>query len=265
MRLISSPPRGPCSASQSDDFGEPSVHAGFVFQWRNGLYSFGKLASGFRIPQTAELYRTQSPDPTDVEPEHIRSAELGLRGERGGWFAQGAVYWMENRDGIFQNSDRLYVNGVDTLHRGVEYEVGYRDTSWSMGLSGQMARHTYENNPALSGTPQQLEGREVDTAPRHMHQAEVRWKLGDRVEVGSQVRYMGEYYLDPANLYKYQGHTLVDVDVKTRLGPDLEWRWALLNLFDRAYAERADVANGDTYRYFPGLERRLSTSIRYSF
>jgi iron complex outermembrane receptor protein len=251
--------------SQTNSFGEPSLHAGFIFQWRNGIYSFGKLANGFRIPQTAELYRTQSPDPADIDPEHIRSAELGLRGERGGWFAQGALYWMENKDGIFQNSDRLYVNGVDTVHRGLEYELGYTGDVLSLQLSGQIARHTHENNPNLMGAPLQLEGLEVDTAPRHMHQASLQWRLSPRIDLGVQARYMGSYYMDVGNQFEYPGHTLVDLDITTRLSPQLEWRWALMNMFDRVYAERADIANTDTHRYFPGLERRLSTSLRYFF
>jgi outer membrane receptor protein involved in Fe transport len=251
--------------SQTNDYSEPSVHAGFVFQWRNGLYSFGKIANGFRIPQTAELYRTQSPEPADIEPEQITSAELGLRAQKGAWFAQGAVYWMANRDGIVQSSDRLYINGVETRHRGMEYELGYESDLFSLQLSGQVARHTYENNPRLMGAPVQLKGLDVDTAPRHMHQAEVEWQLASRINLGVQARYMGSYYMDVANLYPYPGHTLADLNITTRVNRAIEWRWAIMNLFDRAYAERADIASTDTHRYFPGLERRISTSVRYSF
>lgn len=250
--------------SQTNDYSEPSVHAGFVFQWRNGLYSFGKLANGFRVPQTAELYRTQSPEPADIEPEQITSAELGLRAQSGGWFAQGALYWMENRDGIVQNTDSLYINDVDTRHRGLEYELGYQGDVISLQLGGQIARHTYENNPNVSGGSLQLTGLDVDTAPRHMHQAELDWQLASHIELGLQARYMGSYHMDAANLHQYPGHTLVDLNLTTRLNAGLEWRWAVMNLFDRDYAERADIANNE-YRYFPGLERRLSTSIRYVF
>lgn len=251
--------------SQTNSYSEPSVHAGFVFQWHNGLYSFGKLANGFRIPQTAELYRSQSPEPADIEPEHITSAELGLRWQRGEWFAQGALYWMQNSDGIVQNSDRLYINDLDTRHRGVEYELGYDGDGFSLQVGGQVARHTYTNNPQLMGARLQLKGLDVDTAPRHMHQAEFAWHLAPRVDLGAQVRYLGRYYMDVDNLYEYPGHTLVDLNITTRLSPVLEWRWAIMNLFDRAYAERADIANVDTHRYFPGLERRVSTSIRYAY
>lgn len=251
--------------SQNNHFGEPSVHGGFVYQIRNGLFSFGKLATGFRVPQITELYRTQSPDPTNVKPEQITSVELGLRGESGEWFAQGAVYWMRNRDGIFQNSDRLYVNGVNTEHQGFEYELGYDSGVVSATLAGQIADHTYRNNPQLAGAPLVMRGLEVDTAPQHMHQLSMRWQVAPKVRVGTQIYHMGRYYMDVANRYSYPGHTLIDFDLAMQLAPSLELRWALLNAFDRAYAERADIANGDTHRYFPGLERRVSTSIRYFF
>lgn len=251
--------------SQNNHFSEPSLHTGFVYQIWNGLFSFGKFSTGFRIPQVTELYRTQSPDPTDVEPEHITSFELGMRGESGPWFAQGAIYWMRNRDGIFQNTDRLYVNGVDTDHRGFEYEVGFNNGVVSAAFNGQIADHTYRNNPQLSGAPLNLRGLQVDTAPEHMHQFAVHWRAGSRVRFGSQVYHMGRYYMDVGNQFSYPGHTLVDFDVVAELSPSLELRWALLNAFDRDYAERADIANTDTHRYFPGLERRLSASVRYRF
>lgn len=252
--------------SQNNEFSEPSLHAGFVYQWRNGLYSFGKFANGFRVPQTAELYRTQSADTSAIEPEKITSTELGLRGQWGRWFAQGAVYAMRNRDGIVQDTQRRYVNGVETEHLGLEYELEYAHTSWSLSVGGQLADHSYTNNPTLMGlaTGQELRGNQLDTAPKHMHHADGKWQLSERASVGFRLSHMGRYCLDEANAFEYGGHTLLDMEIHTIISPQLELHWALLNATDRAYAERADSAFGE-YRYFPGLERRLSLALRYRF
>jgi len=252
--------------SQDNQFSEPSLHAGFIYQWRNGLFSFGKLANGFRVPQTAELYRTQSADTSAIEPEKITSAELGLRGQWGHWFAQGAVYAMRNRDGIVQDTQRRYVNGVETEHLGFEYELEYTRTNGSLSLSGQLADHSYANNPRILGLTSDLDlqGNQLDTAPRQMLQAEGKWQLSERVSTGFRLVRMGRYYLDEANVYEYPGHTLLDLEIHTRISPQLDLHWAMLNATDRAYAERADSAF-DEYRYFPGLERRLSLAMRYRF
>jgi iron complex outermembrane receptor protein len=249
--------------SQNNHYSEPSLHTGFVYHWRNGLYTFGKLANGFRVPQTAELYRTQSADTSAVHPEKITSAELGLRGEWGYWFAQSALYAMRNRDGIVQDTQRRYINGVETEHLGWEYEVEYARDPWSLSLSGQIADHSYANNPNLLGLAEvQVRGNQLDTAPEHMAQLEGQLQLSERVSTGFRIAHMGHYFLEESNTYEYPGHSLLDLELSTQLSPRLDLRWALLNATDRAYAERADSAFGE-YRYFPGLERRLSLAIKY--
>jgi iron complex outermembrane receptor protein len=252
--------------SQDNAFSEPSAHLGLVYHWRDQLYAFGKLATGFRVPQTAELYRTQSADTSAVDSEKITSAEIGLRGQWGNWFAQGAFYAMRNRDGIVQDTQRRYVNGVDTEHVGFEYELQYSRANWSVNLGGQIADHTYVNNPRVMGVAADLElrGNQLDTAPKHMHQASGKWQVSERVSTGFRLAYLGRYYLDEANAYEYPGHTLLDLEIHTRISRQLGIRWALLNATDRAYADRADSAFGE-YRYFPGLERRLSLTLNYRF
>lgn len=252
--------------SQNNHFREPSFHSGFVYHWQNGIYAFGKLANGFRVPQVAELYRTQSADVAAIAPEKITSAEIGLRGQWDGWFIQSAVYGMRNRDGIAQDTQRRYINDVKSDHRGWEYELEYARSSWTLTLAGQIADHTYANDPSLLGLSGDLDlrGRQLDTAPRHMHRLAWRQHLSGRLSWGLQTTYMGRYFLDEENLYEYPGHTLLDLDVQTRLSPNMHIHWALLNVTDRAYAERADSAFGE-YRYFPGLERRLNVALRYQF
>jgi iron complex outermembrane recepter protein len=82
------------------------------------------------------------------------------------------------------------------------------------------------------------------------------------VSTGFRIAHMGHYFLEESNTYEYPGHSLLDLELSTQLSPRLDLRWALLNATDRAYAERADSAFGE-YRYFPGLERRLSLAIKY--
>lgn len=254
-------------ASRVDILLEPSAHLGAVYHMRNQLYGFGRMALSFRAPQATELYRAQSEDISEIEAETTYAAELGMRAQFHMWFFEVSLYAMENHDGIMQDSERRYVNGVDSRHTGLEYEVQFdNDGSWLFIASGQYAKHTYRNNPNLLGSnaDTQLRGLEMDTAPRHEHSLQAKWQPLPSVSLGAQLYWQGEYFLDAENQFVYEGHGLLDIDSSWDVTERVQMQVSLLNVFDRRYAERADAAFGK-YRYFPGLERRLALALNYQF
>lgn len=248
-----------------DEFREPSAHFGLVHQWANNLFWFAKAASAYRFPQVAELYRLQSPVSQGIKAETMRSIEAGIRGQSKNWFLQTALFAMENKHGIIQNPERRFVNGVDSAHIGLEYELVYGgDSPWEFELTGQFANHTYENNPNLLGVDILLKGKQMDTAPKLSHNLKIAYQLGDDQRLGLSTQWLGKYYLDPQNAFTYKGHYLSDIEWHKNVTEDLAVDIKVLNVFDRRYAERADAAFGQ-YRYFPGLERRLSIALQYQF
>lgn len=250
-------------ASRSDTFAEPSAHVGAVYHLRNELYGFGRMALSFRAPQATELYRAQAPDIEGIDAEQTRAVELGVRGERQRWFFELAVYAMDNRDGIIQNTEQRYVNDVRSRHLGLEYEVQYGAFGdWTLTANGQIAQHTYRNNPPMADVP--LRGREMDTAPRHEHSLRARWWPVADVTLEAFLHRQGEYYLDPANRFSYSGHTLLDLESSWHISPAIELQASVLNALDSRYADRADVFR-ERYRYFPGQERRVAMALSYRF
>lgn len=253
--------------SRSDTFAEPSAHVGAIYHLRNQLYGFGRVALSFRAPQATELYRAQTPELQDIEAEQTRSIEMGLRGEHEKWYFELSLYAMANRDGIIQDTERRYVNGVRSRHLGIEYEVQYGDLGdWTLTASGQVAEHTYRNSPRMLGGAADvgLRGLEMDTAPRHEHSLQAKWWPVSDVTLTAFWYWQGEYYLDPENQFTYDGHNLLDLESHWSVSPRLTLHASLLNALDQRYAERADVF-GDTYRYFPGLNRRLALGVNYQF
>ncbi|MBU4568446.1 MAG: TonB-dependent receptor, partial [Alphaproteobacteria bacterium] len=65
------------------------------------------------------------------------------------------------------------------------------------------------------------------------------------------VAHVGEYFLDPANLAAYPGHTVLGARAAWEWQGDMDLWINVRNLTDERYADRADVSFGNP-RYFPG-------------
>ena len=76
-------------------------------------------------------------------------------------------------------------------------------------------------------------------------------------------RRSGRYFLDAANTATYAGHEVVNLRLGWSPREDLRTSLRVDNLFDTAYADRADYAFGN-YRYFPGRGRALFLSVDFA-
>lgn len=253
-------------ASGVETYTEPSAHVGAVYHIRNRVYGFTRAALSFRAPQATELYRAQTPGEPEVDAEQTRALELGIRGQRQRFFYELSLYAMANRDGIISDTQGRYVNGVDSQHLGFEYQLQYGQSGdWMLTAAGQIAEHTYRNNPPIEGSAGvNFVGLRMDTAPMHEHSLTAAWWPSQAVSMQAQWHWQGEYYLDPENRFRYDGHHLLDLESRWQLTPKVQLQASILNALDRRYAERADVFRED-YRYFPGLERRVAVAIDYTF
>ena len=74
--------------------------------------------------------------------------------------------------------------------------------------------------------------------------------------------HLGEYYLDPDNAHKYEGHDLLNLRLQTAISSGLSATLRVTNLLDEEYAERADFGFG-SYRYFVGEPRGIYFELAY--
>lgn len=255
-------------ADRGDQFGNWSGNLGVVRTvGQHQLY--GRVARGFRAPQTTELYRLQGGQLTaDIDPESMTGVELGSRGRLGKDLSYALNgYWMSKRDVIFQDANRFNVSGAETAHRGIELEAEWQLTPvWSAGIAATWARHTYESSITLLGARTDIEGNTIDTAPKHFGSARL---IGDFNPNGLplvtelEVTWVDEYFLEPDNRHRYAGHQLLnwrnDYTVNDRLSLNL----VVTNLTDEGYAERADFGFG-SYRYFVGEPRSVLLGVAWS-
>ena len=88
-------------------------------------------------------------------------------------------------------------------------------------------------------------GNEVDTAPRHLASANLRYRPNDAFDASIRLTHQGSYYLDAANTARYPGHDVLDLRLYWRASQRLSATLFVDNLTDRRFADRADFAFGN--------------------
>lgn len=254
-------------ADREDRFSDASFNLGASYAGFGNNVIYTRLARGFRAPQTAELYRLQSGQTVaELDSERIDSVEVGMRGDFGirlSWDL--TLYAMEKTDVIFQDADRQNVSGAETSHRGLEVTLDYRtDGGWYAGLDASAARHRYEGQTPLLGSGSDISGNDITTAPRLFGSA----RIGREVSLFGPGHaelewvYMDSYYLDPDNNHEYDGHSLLNLRLRSAVSANWEAGLRITNLLNRDYAERADFGFGQ-YRYFVGQPRGVYAEVSW--
>lgn len=256
-------------ADRSDDFFNGSLNLGLTYALSEQSNLFVRAARGFRPPQATELYRLQAGQTVaDLDSETINSLDLGVRSRWQDFLFDVSFFTMRKSDVIFQDADRQNVSGADTSHEGVEFNLRWENESgWYAGVAGTLARHEYDSAANLLGSRLDIEGNDIDTAPREFGSA----RFGKRdIALGQQTLnaelewvHLGEYYLNPDNTAEYEGHDLLNLRIGLRTQGGFRANARITNLLDEEYAERADFGFG-SFRYFVGQPRGVFVEVAYS-
>ena len=225
-------------------------------------------ARGARPPQTSDLYRLQINQTTDpAKPETIDAFEIGAKGKYGFLSYETAGYYMWKRNFFFRDADGFNVNNGRTRHVGGEAEISAAlPRGFAVDGNVSYGRHTYRFSRPVLSLPQATEairfGDDVDTAPRWIAGLRGRWASEEApVSVEVEWLFVARYFMDAANSVSYPGHSLLNLRGDYRVGDHATMFFALRNVFDKAYAERADFAFG-AERYFPGEGRVATFGLR---
>ena len=253
---------------QVDRFSDLSLNFAATFRLNSKQIFYLRTARGFRAPQTTELYRLQSGQvDAFIDSENITSIELGWRARNLGGVSFDAVLFKMNKDDVvFQDTNRFNIFGAKTSHYGLEASIS---ASFENGLyfnsAITLAKHRYDGSIELFGAKKNIDGNDIDTSPRFFGSIQIGWNSFTDKGLSlleGEVITLDKYYLDPDNLHRYQGHTLVNINNKWRIGPNLSLWLRVKNLLDKSYAERADFGFGQ-YRYFVGRNRSAHIELIY--
>lgn len=258
------PSAAPCRYARPEDdssrFRNWSFQTGLQRQMNDYHTLNIKLAHGFRAPQASELYRLQSQQlDARLDEEAMNSAELGLAGEWSRFSYDAALYWLHKDDVIIQDSQRRYINGGQTISRGVELAF-----SWSLHdtllwrVQGSYAKHQFGNDAVST------EGNELDTAPRMLASSQLEWRPFKATRLVVEANHQDEYFLEADNRFSYPGHTLLNLRWHQDYGKHVYSVLRVNNATDIDYADRADYAFGN-YRYFIGTPRSVFVELGVTF
>jgi iron complex outermembrane receptor protein len=251
-------------ADRSDAF--DNVAPRVTLSWQPGerslLYVNG--STGFRPPEMTEVYRLQRQQTVaDLDSEKLEAIEAGWKMRSDDFSLTTAVFAMHKTHLILRDSNSLNVSNGATNHRGFEYEARWHiDPVWSLSAAGTFARHEYAFSRSIEGGETIVDGNDVDTAPRQLHNIGIDARFTPDFHAGLDVIYVGKYFVDAANTATYPGHKVANLRVSWLPNPDLRATLRVDNLFDTAYADRADFAFGN-YRYFPARGRAVFLSLDF--
>ncbi|PHS25122.1 MAG: TonB-dependent receptor [Methylophaga sp.] len=258
-------------SDSEDTFNDWSPKLGLVYRLAESHSIYTNLSRGHRAPQTTDLYRIQKDQSIgETDSERADSIEIGARGTFGdsGLNYEIAAYYMKKKNFFFRDTFGNSVTGAKTKHRGIETSVSLPlGNQFDIAASYTYAIHEYDSDHSSKpNLPSDTitKGDDIDTAPRQIANVRLGWnfKADSRAEL--EWIHMGEYYADPSNRSKYDGHDLLNLRVNTQISNNFAIHGQIKNLLDEEYADRSDYKFG-TYRFFPGRERHFEVGASYSF
>lgn len=255
--------------NRSDDFGFVAPKLGLVWEASDDVALYANLSRGARAPQASDLYRIQSlQGAAEAEVETLDSLEIGARGAAfdGAIVFDVAAYWMEKENFFFRDANGLNVTDGTTRHQGVEAAFDWRfSDAFSVRGTAAWSDQIYAfDRDVRNGSEIIRDGNQIDTAPEWLADLAVIWAPIDAFEASISADYVGEYFTNPANTQSYLGHTVFNARAAYAVSETLDTYVIVRNLFDEAYADRADFVFGDE-RYFPGEPLNVTFGVRKRF
>ncbi len=249
---------------QKDDYLTISPKIGLVHVINNHITSYVRLARGSRAPQITDAYSLQINQAAgEIKPETIDSFELGLKGNINTVDFELTGFAMKKDNFFFRNANGFNVEDGKTEHIGVELSFNAPLTN-ILELSGSftLANHTYAfSDIVTSASSSIIEGKQIDTAPNTLGFMQLKVSPSEALNVFLKWQHMGDYFTDPGNTAKYTGHDIFTLRSTYKLGKNISIYGRVDNLFDTAYADRADFAFG-SHRYFPGRLRTAFLGVK---
>ena len=247
-----------------DSFADWSLNASIAYDYHADHRVYLRAAQGFRAPQATELYRLQQGQSrARLDSEELDSLELGLRGSWSRVEYDVQAWLMKKSNVIFQDSDRQNISGARTEHQGIDLALTVQmSATVELAVTYSYALHRYDGNIELLGSRVDIDGNDIDTAPRHTASARALWLPRPDTQLELEWVHLGRYYTDPANAHRYPGHDLVNMRAYQQLNPQLRIGMRVTNLLDEEYAERADFGFGNE-RYFVGEPISTYVDIEY--
>jgi len=253
-------------SDRKDDFNEISARIGIITNYESVNY-FAQISLGFRPPQINEAYRLQKKqNVTDLDSETLTMLEVGSRYDWQSLSGSLSLYQSKKKNSIFRDSQNFIVDNGKTDHKGIELSLDWLISSNNIiSTNITYGDHKYDFETDTSMREKIRVGNEIDTAPKMMANLILNSNFNEDTSLAFEIEHMSSYYTDAANLHEYEGHTLYHARFTRKMSNTFKTYIRVENMFDKAYAERADYNAFGGDRYFPGLPREFYIGLEYIF
>lgn len=250
---------------RKDEFVTLSPKASLLHSINPNLSAYGRLARGARAPQITDAYSLQlGQQAGEIKAETLDLAEIGFKGRFDALKFNLALFAMRKDNFFFRNANGFNVVNGKTNHKGIELDFDLA-VSKKLDLSGALtlADHRYGFNDVV-GSPSSTirKGDQVDSAPHTLGYLQLSVRPNQHTNLSLKWRHVGSYFTDPGNTAKYSGHDVFTLRGFYDFSDQIRLYGRIDNIFDTAYADRADFAFG-SHRYFPARPRTLFLGVRY--
>jgi len=254
---------------------------GMSYRPATWLEVYGNAGRGFETPSFAELgYRADGRSGLNdaLRPARTRSAELGLRAQRGAQLFEVVAFASRTRDELVVASNSggrsTYDNAARSGRRGWELSAsGPLSTRWHYALAYSRLDARYRSAFSTCRAPPCTQpdtlvaaGNRIPATNPQSLWAELRWSPATDLDVFMQADAFGRAYADDANTAHAPGYATLDVGVERRWHVGrvmLEGFARLDNVLDR-HAIGSVIVNDSNGRYFepaPGRTWMLGLSF----
>jgi outer membrane receptor protein involved in Fe transport len=154
-----------------------------------------------------------------------------------------------------------------TEHKGLEFSLSAPLAyGFDVGFAGTYARHSYAfSRPDSTAINSVTNGSDMPEAPHTIANTKLGYSFTDRIRAELEWVHMGSYYLDNADTHSYGGHEVFNLRANARLTDWLHLHGKILNVTNRAYADRAAITTTGIDQYFPGNPLTVIGGITASF
>lgn len=252
-------------ADRSDSFSNLSPKLAINYEVNPNSRIHASIASSFRAPQAAELYRLQGgQNVADLDSVRANNIEIGFNYNSESFNFSGTLYKLDQRNVIIRDSDAINVDGLSTSSEGLELSTSIEiNSTVSVRSSLTLAKNRYTSE-GFSGE-ENINDNFVDTAPKTLANLGLEWSPIDSWSNELEIIHVGNYYLEPENLREYPGHEVLNFRSQFNYNENLSLNFRLVNITNELYAERADFTTFTDERYFPGAPRTVFAGFRYKF
>lgn len=254
---------------RDDDFTFVTPKLALLYAVTPDTTLYARYARASRAPQASDLYRIQSLQGTaEAGVETADSFEVGLRGLGfdGRLVYDIAAYHMEKDNFFFRDADGLNVTDGATRHQGIEAGADLAmNEQWRLRGSLSWSDQTYRFDRVVGRASDTItKGDRIDTAPEWLADIALVWSPDEHFETVLSAEHIGDYFTNPGNTRSYPGHTVLSLRTSYQYSPELTAYVNVRNLFDTAYADRADFGFGSD-RFFPGEPLNATIGVRRTF